>query len=395
MTNLLIKWFIRDHDQIHRPAVRERYGRLAGLVGIASNLFLFVIKLVIGTLANSIAILADAVNNLSDAGSSVITLVGFKLSSKPADEKHPYGHARAEYITGFIVSVIILLLGIELIKSSVQKILNPDPIRFNLYVVLVLVIAILVKLWQSIFNKSLGKRIHSSALEATSMDSMNDVLATSAVLLATLVGKWTGLQVDGYMGVVVALFIIYSGFRLVSETLNPLLGLAPDADLVEKIEKKILSYEGVIGLHDLVVHNYGPDKCYASVHVEVPAHQDLLISHDIIDNIERDMLNENNIHLVIHMDPIVTDDELTNTLRQQIGNIVTYIDPGLSMHDFRLVLGKTHSNLIFDIVIPPGYKTSDDELRERIQKEVRLIDPNYHCVITIDRNYTCTTNVME
>lgn len=395
MTNQLIKWFIKDYDQVHRPVVRERYGRLAGLVGIASNLFLFVIKLVIGTLSNSIAITADAVNNLSDAGSSVITLVGFKLSSKPADEKHPYGHARAEYITGFIVSEVIVLLGVELIKSSVQKILHPDSIRFNISVVLVLVIAILVKFWQSLFNKSLGKRIHSTALVATGSDSMNDVLSTSAVLLATLVGKWTGLQVDGYMGVVVALFIIYSGFRLISETLNPLLGLAPDAELVEDIEKKILSYEGVIGLHDLVVHNYGPDKCYASVHVEVPAHQDLLVSHDIIDNIEKDMLNQMNIHLVIHMDPIVTDDELTNTLRQQINMIVTGIDSRLSMHDFRVVLGKTHSNLIFDILVPPGYKTCDEELRERVQREVRNIDPAFHCVITLDRNYTYTTNPMN
>ncbi len=395
MTNQLIKWFIRDYDKINRPVVRERYGRLAGLVGITSNLFLFVIKLVIGSLSNSIAITADAVNNLSDAGSSVITLVGFKLSSKPADEKHPYGHARAEYITGFIVSMIILLLGVELIKSSVQKILHPDPIRFNLIVVLVLIIAILVKLWQSLFNRSLGKRINSTALVATGMDSMNDVIATSSVLLATLVSKWTGLQVDGYMGVVVALFIIFSGFRLVSETLNPLLGLAPDATLVADIEKKILGYEGVLGLHDLVVHNYGPDKCYASVHVEVPAHQDLLISHDIIDNIERDMLNTSDIHLVIHMDPIVTDDELTNALRQQIKTIVGEIDSRLSMHDFRVVMGKTHSNLIFDIVIPAGCKNCDDELRERIQQEVQKINPTYHSVITIDRNYTSTTNAIE
>lgn len=395
MINQMIKWFVKDYEQINSPVVRERYGRLAGLVGIISNLFLFITKLLVGTLTNSIAITADAVNNLSDAGSSIITLVGFKLSSKPADEKHPYGHARAEYITGFIVSVIILLLGIELIKSSFQKILNPDPIRFNYYAVLVLAIAILVKFWQSLFNRSLGKRIHSTALVATGMDSMNDVIATSSVLVATLVTKWTGLQVDGYMGVVVALFIIYSGFKLITETLNPLMGLAPEPSFVADLEKRILSFDGVLGLHDLVVHSYGPDNWFASVHVEVPAHQDLLLSHDLIDNIERDILAESNIHLVIHMDPIVTDDEMTNILRQQVKNIVSDIDPKLSMHDFRLVAGKTHSNLIFDVVVPTGCKSCDEDLRERIRQEIAKINPTYHGVITIDRNYTSTTDSME
>ncbi len=392
MINQLIKWFIKDYQEISRPSVRMRYGWLAGIVGIISNLFLFTIKILVGTLFNSIAITADAVNNLSDAGSSIITLVGFKLSSKPADEKHPYGHARAEYITGFVVSVVILLLGIELIKSSFQKIVKPDPINFSYISVIVLAIAILVKLWQSIFNKTLGKRINSTALIATGTDSMNDVIATSSVLVATLFAKLTGLQIDGYMGVAVALFILYSGFKLVSETLNPLLGLAPDVSLTTNLEKRILSYSGVLGLHDLVVHSYGPDKCYASVHVEVPAHQDLLESHDLIDIIERDILTESNIHLVIHMDPIVTDDEVTNTLRQKVNEIVMDIDSELSMHDFRVVFGKTHSNLIFDVVVPTACKACDEEIRERISKEISKINPTYHSVITLDRNYTSTTN---
>ncbi len=392
MVNQLVKWFIKDYQDTTQPVVRMRYGWLAGVVGIISNLFLFTIKIVVGTLFNSIAITADAVNNLSDAGSSIITLVGFKLSGKPADEKHPYGHARAEYITGFIVSVIILLLGLELIKSSYQKIINPDPINFSYLSVVVLIIAILVKLWQSLFNKNLGRRINSTALMATGMDSMNDVIATSSVLVATLFAWLTGVQIDGYMGVAVALFILYSGFKLVSETLNPLLGLAPDTKLTSDLEKKILSYEGVLGLHDLVVHSYGPDKCYASVHVEVPAHQDLLESHDLIDIIERDIVAEFNVHLVIHMDPVVIDDELTNTLRKKVMKIVLEIDPELSMHDFRVGFCKTHSNLIFDVVIPTSYKACDQELRDRISKAISNINPTYHSVITLDRKYTSTTN---
>jgi cation diffusion facilitator family transporter len=274
----LYKWFIKDYQEVNRPIVRERYGKLAGIVGIISNTFLFILKILIGTIFNSISITADAVNNLSDAGSSIITLVGFKLSGKPADEKHPYGHTRAEYITGFIVSLVVVLLGIEFIKSSYQKIINPDPINFSYLTVIVLVASILVKLWQSYFNKITGIRINSTALVATSMDSRNDVITTSTVLAATVFAKITGFQIDGYMGIGVALFIIYSGYKLIRDTMDPLLGLAPSSELVNDLEKRILSYDGVLGLHDLVVHSYGPEKSYASVHVEVAAHQDLLES---------------------------------------------------------------------------------------------------------------------
>ncbi|NLU52978.1 MAG: cation transporter [Clostridiaceae bacterium] len=387
MTNQLIKWFIKDYQDISNPKVRENYGKLAGIVGIITNLFLFAIKIIAGTIFKSIAITADALNNISDAGSSVITIIGFKLSEKPADKEHPYGHARAEYISGFVISLVIMFLGLELIKSSLDKIINPEPIQFSYLTVAILAIAILTKVWQSIFNKTLGKRIKSAALAATGQDSMNDVLATSAVLASTLFAKFTGIQIDGYMGIVVALFIIYSGYKLVVETLDPLLGHAPDQDLVEEVEKKILSYKGVIGLHDLVVHSYGPENWYASVHVEVPASQDVLESHDLIDTIERDVLKELNINLVIHMDPIVTDDEMTNILRGQVNEIVRKIDPELSIHDFRLAAGKTHSNLIFDVVVPTGFKKHNEELRSEIQREVSKINPNYYCVITFDRNY--------
>lgn len=392
MIDKMVKLFVKDYQKTTLPTVRARYAILAGAVGIISNLILFTMKLIVGTLFNSIAVTADAVNNLTDAGSSIITLVGFKISSKPADDKHPYGHARAEYITGFMVSVVILFLGIELIKTSFQKVLSPDPINFSYITVAVLIVSILIKLWQGMFNKNLGKRIDSVALKATGQDSMNDVITTTTVLGATIFAQLTGIQVDGYMGIAVAIFIIYSGVKLISETLNPLLGVAPDAELVSGIERKILSYDGVLGFHDLVVHSYGADKCFASVHVEVPANHDILESHDLIDVIERDVLTELCVNLVIHMDPIVTDDESINALKKQVNNIIIAIDPELSMHDFRVVIGKTHSNLIFDVVVPVTYKISDGEIRELIDDEIKKINSTFHSVITLDRKYTSTTN---
>lgn len=393
MIEQLLKRFVKDYKKTTQPDVRARYALLAGVVGIISNIFLFIIKLIVGTIFQSIAVTADAINNLTDAGSSIITLVGFSISSKPADEKHPYGHARAEYITGFVVSVVILLLGFELIKTSFQKILSPSPINFSYLTIIVLLTSIFVKLWQGLFNKNLGRRINSTALIATGQDSMNDVISTTAVLVATVFARIMDIQIDGYMGIAVSLFIIYSGIQLIVETLNPLLGLAPDAELVSDIEKEILDYDGVLGLHDLVVHSYGPDKHFATVHVEVSANGDLLESHDLIDIIERDISNKFNVNLVIHMDPIVTDDERINDLRKQVNDIIMNIDPKLSMHDFRVGLGTTHSNLIFDICVPTPYQTSDKVLRELIDHEIKKIDSTFHCVITLDRNYTSTTNV--
>ncbi|NLE24756.1 MAG: cation transporter [Clostridiaceae bacterium] len=393
MNERLMRCFIKDHENTADNAVRGRYAAFAGVLGIASNFFLFVIKLIVGTLFNSIAVTADAVNNLTDAGSSIIVLVGFKLSRKPADEEHPYGHARAEYITGFLISVVILLLGIELIKTSFNKVIDPDPINFSYLTIIVLIVSILVKLWQGLINKNLGRRINSKALIATGQDSMNDVISTSSVLAATIFAKLTSIQIDGYMGIAVALFIVYSGIKLILETLTPLLGSAPDQELVSDIEGEILSYEGVLGLHDLVVHSYGPDKCFASVHVEVDANRDLLESHDLIDVIEKDITNKFCVNTVIHMDPIVTDDERINDLHRKVDDIVRSIDKKLSIHDFRVVLGKTHSNLIFDVLLPPSYNSSETELRKNIDEEIKKIDANFHSVITIDRNYTSTTNI--
>jgi len=388
MTEWLVKKFIKDYKNTKQPAVRVKYALLSGIVGIISNVFLFVTKLVVGMIFQSIAVTADAVNNLTDAGSSVITLVGFKLSSKPADEEHPYGHARIEYVTGFIVSVVIILLGIELIKTSFQKILNPNPINFSYLTVAALIVSILIKLWQGLFYKNLGRRIESAALAATGQDSMNDVISTATVLVAIVFSKLTNIQNDGYMGVAVALFILYSGGQLVLETLNPLLGLAPDPTLVADIEKEILSYEGVLGIHDLMVHSYGPGKLFASVHVEVAAEGDLLASHDMIDNIEREVSDKFNLSLVIHMDPLATNDERVNELRGQVTEIIDLIDQDLSMHDFRVVYGPTHSNLIFDIVVPTKFEVSDKELKETIDREIKKIDSTFNSVITIDKNYT-------
>ncbi len=391
MTKILIKCFIKNHEDVTNPKVREAYGHLGSIVGIIANLILCLSKMGIGLLFKSMAIFADGVNNLSDAGSSVVTLIGFKLSAKPADEDHPFGHARIEYISGLIVSFIILLLGLELIRSSISKILNPEPILFSFSLIVVLVFSILVKLWLSQFNRFLGEKIQSSTMIATATDSRNDVLATSAVLLATIIAYFTNLNLDGIMGAVVGCFIFYSGISLIKETTSPLLGQAPDSEFVKTIENKLLSYDDVNGFHDLVIHSYGPNRWFASVHVEVPAEANLLQFHDIIDNIERDFQKELATHLVIHLDPIVTDDPVANDLQAQIKEIAKAIDPELSIHDFRMVIGATHSNVIFDIAVPIGFKQSPTELANTLDAAIKAINPTYYTVITVDTNYISTS----
>lgn len=395
MISWMIRHFIKDWENTSNSKVREKYGVLAGAVGIASNGFLFLIKFLTGLLLGSISIMADAVNNLSDAGSSVITLIGFKISGKPADNEHPYGHARMEYICGLIVSFIIVFLGLQLIGSSFNKILHPAEVEVNAVMLFVLVVSIGVKLWQGMFNRTLGKKIDSAALQATAADSLNDVYATSAVLISALIMRFTGLRLDGWMGLAVAIFITVSGFKLVVETVNPLLGMAPDQGMVQAIQNKIMSYDGVIGIHDLVIHNYGPERCFASVHAEVPAKQDILISHDIIDNIERDFCENMNIHLVIHLDPVVNDNEEINQLREMVLEIVKGISREISMHDFRVVFGTTHTNLVFDVAVPPEFQFSDQDLCKEITKQVKQHDQTLFTVITVDRNYTYTISSDE
>lgn len=386
MIEFLIRRFVPDWQQVQRTDVRERYGTLAAAVGILSNIFLCIIKGLIGLFSGSIAVTADAVNNLSDAGSSVITLLAFKIAGKPADEEHPYGHARMEYISGMAVSFIIILLGLELMGSSFEKILHPEEVGVSALTYLVLIVSIAVKLWQGMFNSNLGKRISSEALQATAADSLNDVFSTGAVLLSTLVYQFTAIPIDGWVGMLVAIFITVSGVKLIMETGSPLLGQAPDPQMVRELEEKITAYDGVIGIHDLQVHNYGPGRVFATVHAEVPANRDILVSHDIIDNIEREVGHEMNLNLVIHMDPVVTDDERLNQLHAQVQQIVVGIDSNLSMHDFRAVFGPTHTNLVFDVVVPPGFSLSDSELSRRIEQQVQTLG-SYFCVITVDHNY--------
>ncbi len=391
MTGLLIKFFIKNPDNITDHKVREAYGLLGSIVGIIVNIILCLTKISVGLLFNSMSILADGLNNLSDAGSSIVTLIGFRLSNKPADEDHPYGHARMEYLSGLIVSFIILMLGLELIRSSFDKIIRPEPLSFSFVMVFVLVLSIGSKLWLTFFNKKLGKRIDSTTMLATAADSLNDVIATSAVLIALIIAKFTGWYLDGYMGILVGFFVFYSGIQLVKETINPLLGEAPSPELIQTVEKKLMSYPYICGFHDLVLHSYGPNRYFASVHAEVPAHANLLHCHDIIDSIEKDFAKELGINLVIHLDPIITDDALTNTLKAQIKAIVSRIDPLLSIHDFRLVSGPTHSNLIFDVTVPVAFPMKPKELAHLIDTKVKELDDTYYTVITIDTNYVSTS----
>lgn len=386
MFDSIMKAFVPGYGAQDTPQVREKSGKVAGAVGIATNLLLFAIKLAAGLVSGSVAVMADAVNNLTDSGSSIVMLVGFKLAGKPADEKHPFGHARIEYLSGVIVSFIVLFLGLELGRTSFEKIISPQPADFSALALVILVVSVLLKLWQCFFYRSVGKAIHSDTVFATSSDSRNDAIATTVVLLGALITRFTSVNLDGFLGLAVAVFIVVSGVKLIMETGNPLLGTAPDAALVRTIYEKILSYPGIFGIHDLTVHNYGEGKCFASVHCEVPAEEDILVSHDIIDNIEREVGHEMNLNLVIHMDPVVTDDERLNQLHAQVQQIVVGIDSNLSMHDFRAVFGPTHTNLVFDVVVPPGFSLSDSELSRRIEQQVQTLG-SYFCVITVDHNY--------
>lgn len=387
MTNVLIRWFIREPQNTQDPVVRGRYGKLAGAVGIFCNLLLFCGKFLVGLLSNSVSILADAVNNLSDASSSIVTLVGFKLSEKPADKDHPFGHARIEYLSGMAVATLILVIGVELAKSSIEKILHPEAVEFSLVLVCVLAASIGVKLWMAGFNRRIGKLIGSATLEATFMDSRNDVIATAAVLLASIVGEIFSINLDGWMGLAVALFILYSGIGILKDTVDPLLGEAPTEELTHQIGQKLLSYDKVLGIHDLIVHDYGPGRRFASVHVELDSTLDVLEGHDIIDNIERDFEEQQHIEMVIHYDPVVVGDSVVDETHAWVAQRVKTVDERLRIHDFRMVTGTSHTNLIFDVVCPQGMKLSDRELCSRIQLAIHDERPECFAVIHIDNNY--------
>ncbi|HPV85371.1 MAG TPA: cation diffusion facilitator family transporter [Sedimentibacter sp.] len=390
MTDFIIKKFIKDYENVNEQRVRESYGITASITGIILNTLLSIGKILTGIIFNSISVTADGVNNLSDGASSVITLIGFKISSKPADKDHPFGHARMEYLTGLILGIAVILVGVELIKSSFDKIMNPTKTIFSIEMIVVLIVSVLIKLWISLFYKKLGDKISSATLKASSTDSRNDVISTIVVILSLLVSKATGYEVDGYVGIIVALFILYSGYDILRDILNPLLGEMPDKEFIESIENKILSYDGIVNIHDLVVHNYGPNRYFASVHAEVDAKEDIMKSHDLIDNIERDFAREFDISLVIHLDPVITDDEEINELRSMTDKIVKSIDERLTMHDFRVVKGETHTNLIFDVVVPVDYDIKSSKLVSMIEKEIQNKDETYFAVVTVDKNYVST-----
>lgn len=388
MVSVLAGLFIKNKEDVKNPQVRQKYGMLCGIVGIILNIFLFTGKFLAGTISKSISITADAFNNLSDAGSSIITLIGFRMSGAEPDVDHPFGHGRIEYVTGLIVSGAILIMAFELVRSSVEKIIHPEPVEFSVLAVGILVVSICVKLYMAYYNHSIGKKIESAAMGATATDSLSDSCATTVVLIATIVGKLTGLQIDGYCGVLVGIFIFYAGINAAKDTLNPLLGQPPEEEFVEQIEALVLKHDEVSGVHDLIVHDYGPGRMMISLHAEVPANGDILELHDVIDNIEHELGNELKCDAVIHMDPVVTGDERVDKLKIQMKEILAEIDGKISMHDFRVVTGPTHTNLIFDIVVPFGYKVKDEELIEMIQEKVKEeMGENHFTVIQVDKAY--------
>ena len=387
MTLFLARIFFRDYEQTDRPEVRQKYGMLNGVIGIGFNVFLFVFKLIAGTLSHSISIMADAFNNLSDAGSSVITVIGFKLAGQEPDPEHPFGHGRLEYVSGMIVAFLILIMAYQLVVSSVSKILHPEALSFSPVIALILIVSIAVKLYMYFNNRQAGKRINSPVMMTTAADSISDAFSTSVVLASSVFTFFTGINIDGYCGVAVGLFIAKAGIEAAKDTISPLLGNPASAELVSQIEHCVMKHEGVLGIHDLVVHDYGPGRFMISLHAEVSASGNILEIHDMIDNIEKELDEELHCQAVIHMDPITTDDAYTNELKKMVAAVIHGIDPILRFHDFRIVRGRTHTNVIFDVVAPFKYVISEEDLKEQISSGVKKTDEHLNCVIQVDREY--------
>ena len=389
MTELLSRWFVKDHNNTASPAVRTAYGTMVSITGIIVNLILFAAKFVVGTLFGAISIVGDAVNNLSDAGTQIISLISFRIAAKPADREHPFGHARIEYVTSMIVSFLVMLVGFELIKSSIAQIFSPERPDSSPIAIIVLIGSMLCKLWLGLFNRKIGKRIDSSVMRATAADSLSDVFATGAVLVATVLPMiFTDMSwnPDAYMGVIVAALIIVAGFRILNESKNAILGEAPSEEIIKEITETVDRYEGALGIHDMVVHNYGPGRIIASLHIEVDGSVNVFETHDMIDTIEKELRDVCGIEATIHMDPIVTDDEQVNALRAQTAEAVRKVHPAMQIHDFRFVAGATHTNLIFDVVAPFELKMSDAEVKTAVAEKVKEIDPTYFIVINVDRS---------
>lgn len=388
MTQLLVKLFIKDYENTENAKVRTSYGILSSLVGIACNVLLFLTKLIIGMLINSISVMADAFNNLSDAASSIISFIGVKLAERPADKEHPFGHGRFEYISALAVAFIILQVGLQLFKGALDKVLNPEEMTFNPMLIGILVLSVLVKIWMSLFNRKLGKRINSTVMLATSADSRNDVLVTSATIISTLFVALTGVNIDGYIGLLVSIFVMFAGFNIAKDTLEPLLGQAIEREVYQKLTNMVESYEDICGTHDLIIHNYGPTHHMATIHAEVPNNIGFEHAHETIDRIERDVLEKLGIFLVIHMDPIEVNDTTVTEKKELVLGIVRKLEEKASIHDFRIVNGERQINLIFDLVIPYSYtKEEEQRLLTKIVEEIRMKDPRYQCIITMENSF--------
>ncbi|WP_033164622.1 cation diffusion facilitator family transporter [Clostridium sp. KNHs205] len=388
MTEFLLKHFVKDHKNTSNAKVRGAYGMLSGYIGVICNIFLFLIKLIGGFVINSISVTADAFNNLSDAASSIVTLVGTKLSQKPADKEHPFGHGRSEYISAFIVAFLVLQVGLTCLKSAFGKILKPEPVLFHIGILILLVLSVLIKLWLAFFNKSMAKKINSSVLKATGTDAFGDVLITSVTIISILIGKFTGLKIDGWMGAIVSLVVLLAGFNIAKETLEPLLGEAIDKETYDGITKKVEGYKGILGCHDLIVHNYGPSHIMATIHVEVESKENLEGVHEIIDKIERDILREMGIFIVIHVDPVNLEDEESQIRKKEVIAVIKEIEPEVSIHDFRIIDEQDKLKLIFDMVLPYSYGEKEKEqLLHKIEAAVKSIDVKYELVITIDNSF--------
>ena len=387
MIKLLAKLFIKNSENVTDQGVRSAYGYLCGAVGIVLNVLLFGGKFMAGTLSGSVAVTADAFNNLSDAGSSLISLIGFRLSSQKPDPHHPFGHGRFEYIASFVISIIIIVMGLELGKSSFDKIINPAQVEYSALTFVILAVSILVKLYMFIYNRGTGKKIDSSTMKATAMDSISDAVSTTAVLVSSVIAYFTDVYVDGWMGLAVAVFILFTGFQSAKETVDSLLGTQPDKEFVDKVAEIVLSHEGIIGIHDMIVHNYGPGREFVSLHAEVPSDGNMVKIHDTIDNIEHDILQEMGCLATIHMDPVDVRDEYTAKVKARVKDIIEKIDPVITFHDFRMVSGPTHTNVIFDIVVPFKYKFSDEEVVKLISDAIHESDENLFAVIEVDKDF--------
>lgn len=388
MTKLLTRLFVKDFQHVERPAVRTAYGMLSSIVGIVCNALLFLAKLFVGIVINSVSVMADAFNNLSDAASSVISLIGVKIAARPSDKDHPFGHGRAEYIAALLVAFVILEVALSCFKSSVEKILSPEPVVFSYITVAILVGSMVVKLWLCFFNRQLAKKTNSSVMRATAADSLNDVMVTGATVVSILVFRFFDLNVDGYIGIIVAVLIFVSGINIIKDTVKPLLGEAPDPQVCNALVEKVLSYDGIVGTHDLVIHSYGPSRSMASIHAEVPANTNILFAHETIDLIERDVQEEMGIFLVIHMDPIETDNSVVDAARGVVIDAIAELNCGVTMHDFRMVSGEDQTNLIFDIVVPHRFSDREaDGIAQKLKTAVQEKNSSYQCVITVDRSF--------